>query len=156
MNMNEAKLELAVIECDIVEDSKLELVTRLTNEGFPQEVVTRISQLWDQTKKIGEEIYHVGKIIISKILAFLKANPNLTAGMGVGLAIGILIPFVGPILMPLAVAVGAVIGVRLDNYEQGSPMAVDAIGVSHEVVMLSRKFFDLIVEIFEAVQLSRA
>ena len=156
MNINEAKLDLVVIEGDIVEESKLDLVTRLTNSGLPQEVVTRVSQLWDVTKKIGDEIYQIGKIIISKIMAFLKANPNLTAGIAVGLAVGILIPFVGPILMPLAIAIGAVLGVRLDNYEQGSPMAVDAIGVSHEVVMMARKFFDLIIEIFDAVQLSRA
>lgn len=152
MNVNEAKLELALIEGELIEADKVDLITHLTNQGIPQEVINRISQLWETTKLVAGEAVSIGKIIIHKIWEFLQANPNIAAGMALGAFICLFIPILGPVLMPLAIAVGAVIGIRLDNYEQGNTMATDAIGVLHEVVMTARKFFEIFVEIVEAVK----
>ncbi|WP_029407289.1 hypothetical protein [Thiomicrorhabdus sp. Milos-T2] len=152
MNVHEAKLELAILETDVVETNRADFVTYLTNSGIPQEIINRVTQLWDVTKRIGEEVVSIGKIIIFKIWEFLKANPHLSAGMALGASVSILIPFVGPILAPLATAVGALLGVRLDNYSDGNEMANNMTGVAHEAVLLAKKFFDLFVEIVDAVK----
>lgn len=152
MNVHEAKLELALLESDVTELSKIDFITYLTNAGIPQEIIQRLSQLWEMTKRVGEESVAIGKIVFHKIWGFLKANPNLSAGMALGAAISVLIPFVGSVLMPVAVAVGALLGVRLDNYEEGNEMATDAVSIMHEAILLARKFFDLFVEIVDAVK----
>jgi hypothetical protein len=112
--------------------------------------------LWDQTKVVGEKIIHVGRIIILEIMRFIEENPHLAIGVALGAAIGAivsLVPYIGPILAPLTIAIGAafggVLGSRLDRGQKPGHWVEE---MSQEVIILAKKFFELLAAIFIALQ----
>lgn len=139
---------------------RIDAITQLTNSGLPQEIITRIDQLWEKTKIIGGQVIHIGKIIFVEILNFIKENPHLAVGVAIGAAVGALlsmIPFLGPILAPLAVAisilVGGISGYRLD---QGQNSTDGVVGVTQELILIAKKFFELFADIFNALRMQFA
>jgi len=120
--------------------------------GLPQEIITRINDLWEKTKIIGGQVVHIGKVILAEIMKFIKENPHLAVGAAVG-ALTSLIPFIGPFLAPLATAItmliGGITGYRID---QGKDQKDGVIGVTQELIMIAKKFFELFASIFNALQ----
>ncbi len=154
---SEAKLKIAVLNSNAMEIDRIDAITQLTNSGLPQEVITRIDELWEKTKIIGGQVIHIGKVILVEIMKFIKENPHLAVGVAIGAAAGALIsmiPFFGPILAPLVTAisivVGGIAGYRLD---QGQKPTDDAIGITQELILIARKFFELFANIFNALHL---
>lgn len=127
------------------------MVVDAINRGLPPEVVTRLKELWEKTKVVAGEIIAVGKIIVQKILEFLKSNPKLTIGLAIGAAVSVLIagiPLIGPLLEPVATVVSTIygggIGACVDKGDySGSPYAA--------AIELANKFFELLRSIFTAV-----
>jgi hypothetical protein len=153
----EAKLKMVVLNSNAIEIVRIDAITRLTNFGLPQEIITRIDELWEKTKIIGGQVIHIGKIIFAEILRFIKENPHLAVGVAIGAAVGALlsmIPFLGPILAPLAVAisilVGGISGYRLD---QGQKPTDGVVGVTQELILIAKKFFELFADIFNALRM---
>lgn len=152
----EAKLKLSLLNSNAIELDRLDTVTQLTNMGLPQELITRIEELWEKTKIIGGQVVYIGKVILAEIMKFIKANPNLAIGVAFGAAVGALVnlvPFIGPLLAPLAMAItaaiGGIAGYRLD---QGEKPRDGALGITQELIIIAKKFFELFANILNALQ----
>ena len=152
----EAKLKLSILNSNAIELDRVDTVTQLTNMGLPQEVITRIEELWEKTKIVGGQVIHIGKVILAEIMKFIKENPHLSVGLALGAALGALtgmIPFIGPLLAPLVAAltmvVGGIAGLRLDR---GEDPGDDFIGVTQELILIAKKFFELFANILNALQ----
>ncbi|NMT62188.1 DUF2273 domain-containing protein [Marinobacter orientalis] len=153
----EAKLRVLILNSNATELDRVDLTTRLTNFGLPQEIITRINELWGKTIVVAKQVIHIGKIIISEIIKFIKENSHLAVGVAIGAAVGALIsmiPFFGPILAPLATAisilVGGIAGYRID---QGKKPTDGVIGVSQEIILIAKKFFELFANIFNSLRI---
>jgi len=153
---SEAKLKLSLLNSNAMALDKIDAITQFTNMGLPQEIITRINDLWEKTKTIGGQVIHIGKVILSEIMRFIRANPHLAIGIAIGAAVGALtsmIPFIGPLIAPLATAifmlVGGIAGYQID---QGKDPKDGVIGVTQELIMIAKKFFDLFGNIFNALQ----
>jgi len=151
----EAKLKLSLLNSNVMELDRVDTITQLTNMGLPQEIITRINDLWEKTKVIGGQVIHIGKVILAEIMKFIKENPHLAVGVAIGAAVGALtsmIPFIGPFLAPIATAItmliGGIAGYRID---QGKEPKDGVIGITQELIMIAKKFFELFGNIFNAL-----
>jgi len=84
----QANLKLALwnVEAESVKSS--EVYAQLQELGLPEEVVSRLHELITFTKKVTGKVFAVGKIVLLKILQFVKAHPFLVVGAGIGAVIG--------------------------------------------------------------------
>jgi hypothetical protein len=153
---SEAKLKLSILNSNVIELDRIDAIAQLTNMGLPQEVISRIEDLWVKTQIIGGQVIHIGKVILAEIMKFIKENPHLATGVAIGAAVGALIsliPFFGPFLAPLAAAIsmliGGIAGYRID---QGKESKDGVIGVTQELIMIAKKFFELFGNIFNALR----
>jgi hypothetical protein len=156
MTAAEAKVELAILDSNAQEFDRVDAFTRFTNAGLPQEVVQRLQELWDAREEIAGRVVHVGKIIFMEINRFLDENPNLAFGVALGAGVGALasmIPLIGPLLAPFVLAAGILIG-AVKGYELDAGVTVsDALSrISQEIIIIARKFFDLLARIFNALR----
>lgn len=141
LNSEQAMLEFTLLNAETSGQSFDDVVLDGLQKGIPPEMLTRMKSLWEQTKKIGNEVIEVGKIIVMKIIEFLKANPKLAVSLAIGAAVYLLahaIPFLGPLLAPLSASIAAL-------YTFGKLSILD------DVVKLATEFFALLVGIFNAV-----
>lgn len=148
------KLSLWNIEADSVKSS--DLYMKLQELGLPEEVVSRLHDLVLFTKPIAGKVYSIGKIVLLKIIEFVKAHPFMVAGAGIGAVIGASIaglitsiPLLGPILAPVALLLGiiitgagAVIGYRLDKQFRD---------VGEDIVEVAQHFFALLSDVINTV-----
>ncbi len=151
----QANLKLSLWQLQVESVRNSDLYLWLQDCGLPQEVVVRLHRLVDYTEEVGGKTLALGKIILLKLVEFVKSHPNLTAGAAVGAAAAILvnaIPFLGPVLAPvlgpLAVALGVVAGHRLDKRAQGREISGGMIGFAEDVIEIARDFFGLLIEVF--------
>jgi hypothetical protein len=154
----EFKLALMNAEADSISGSDLYLW--LCEQGLPSEVAIRLRELIDATAPVADRVINIGKIILIKIIEFVKAHPNLAIGIAVGAAIGALvsmIPFLGVYLAPVAtaisVSVGAIAGHRLDKMEQGQNVNTSSglIAIGQDLIEIAKVFFGLLIDIFNSV-----
>jgi uncharacterized membrane protein YbaN (DUF454 family) len=154
----QANLKMALWQVDADSMSSSELYAWLVDSGLPHEVTIRLHELASYTKKSGNKVIAVGKIILIKIIEFIKAHPNLAVGVALGAAVGLLvnsIPFIGPILAPLAttlgITIGAIAGHRLDKRFQGKEVSGGIIGVAEDIIEIAREFFQLLINVFNTI-----
>jgi hypothetical protein len=141
MNTEQALLEVSMLNAEVSSQSFEDVVVEGISGGIPPEVLTRMKDIWGNTKEIAGEVIEIGKIIIMKIIEFLKAHPKLAASLAIGAAVYLLthaIPFIGPLLAPLLAAASAI-------YAFGSVTSLD------ETINMAKKFFQLLVDIFNTV-----
>lgn len=152
----QANLKMALWQVDADSMSSTELYAWLVDSGLPHEVNIRLHELITYTKKIGSKVIAIGKIILIKILDFVKAHPFLVIGAGIGAVVGAAVaslitavPFFGQLLAPVAMvlgititAIGAVVGHRLDKSFQG---------IGEDIFEIAQEFFKLITDIFNTV-----
>jgi hypothetical protein len=150
-----AQLKLGLLNAEAAQMNQLDLITRFTNKGLPQEIVTRLEWLWDQTKFVAGGVIQIGKILLMKIWEWVERNPNMVIGMAIGAAIGALvgmIPFIGPFLAPIAAALGIVIGGlaghRVDKQEAGYQLNYGKMAMVEDVITMAKEFFRLLAAIF--------
>ena len=136
--------------------SSSELYVWLNNTRLSPEITIRLHELANYTEKVGNEVIYIGKIILIKIIEFVKAHPYLTTGIAIGATGGYLlnsIPFIGPILAPLATVLGIVLfgiaGHRLDKRAQGKEVQSGILGVAEDVVEIAAAFFRGCLKSFE-------
>lgn len=159
MTRAQATLELSLWQADAEAMSSSDLYIWLRESGLPPEVAIRLKELGDLTAKVGEKVVNLGKIVLTKLIEFVKAHPNLAAGIALGAAVSVLIasiPFLGPILasiaLPLGIVVGAVAGHRLDK-GNGHSINGDTgfVSIAQDVIELTRDFFKLFIDTIRAV-----
>ncbi|MEG5031734.1 hypothetical protein [Microcoleus sp. AT3-D2] len=155
LSLPQANLEMVLWQVDADSMSSSELYVWLNDCGLPHEVTIRLHELATYTKKSGNKVLAVGKIILLKIIEFVKAHPNLATGIAIGVAVGLLVrsvPVIGPVLAPLAavlgITVGAIAGHRLD---QGYRQVDGIVGVAQDIIELAKLFFQLLIDVFNAV-----
>lgn len=151
-----AQLKLGLLNAQAAEMNRLDLITRLTNKGVPQELVTRLQVLWDYTKVVAGEVIQLGKILLMKIWEWVERNPNMLIGMAVGAAVGALtalIPFIGPLIAPFATVFGAIVVGAMGSISdkasrEGIATASSAkVVVAQGVVNMAIEFFRLFASI---------
>jgi hypothetical protein len=152
----QANLKLALWNAGTESIKNSELYLQLQELGLPKEVVSRLHELITFTKKVSGKVFAVGKIVLIKIIAFVKAHPFLVVGAGIGAVVGAAvaslitsIPFLGQLLAPVAIVlgititgIGAVIGHRLDKQFPG---------VGEDVTEIARDFFALLTDVFNTI-----
>ncbi|MEG4493343.1 hypothetical protein [Microcoleus sp. D3_18_C4] len=155
LSLPQANLKMALWQVDADAMSSSDLYVWLNDMGLPHEVSMRLHELATYTKKAANKVLLIGKILLIKIIEFVKAHPNLVIGVAVGVAVEILansIPFVGPLLAPLATAlgipIGAIAGHRLDRDKEESD---GIIGIVQEIIEIAKDFFQLLIDVFNTI-----
>jgi len=143
--------ELTLLNAEQTDSNFEDVVLEGINRGIPPEILTRLKELWDVSKKIAGEVIAVGKIIVKTIFDFIKVNPQLTVGAAIGAAVSLLIasiPFIGPLLVPLVTPIAAFYGMGVGATSENGQLSTDPIAVA---TALASKFFELITMIFNAI-----
>lgn len=152
----QANLKLAIWNAEADSVTSSDLYVQIQELGLPEEVVSRLHELVSFTQRVAGKVFSIGKIVLLKILDFVKAHPFLIAGAGIGVVIGsaiagliTAIPFLGPILAPIAAilgititAIGAVVGHRLDKQFQG---------VGEDIIEIAQQFFSLLANVINMI-----
>ncbi|MGL5795034.1 MAG: hypothetical protein ACRC06_11640, partial [Waterburya sp.] len=109
LKLANSNLEMALLQATADSFTSNEIYVWLLDSGLPTQITTKLHELITYTKKVGKKIFAVGKIILIKIIEFVKAHPHLVTGIGIGLTVGIAvqtlvssIPFIGAVLAPVA------------------------------------------------------
>jgi hypothetical protein len=151
----QANFEQAILNAEADAVSSSDIYSWLRESGLPSEAAIRFKSLIEVTAEIGDRIISVGKIILIKIIEFVKAHPNLAVGLAIGAAIGALvsmIPFIGAFLVPIATVIGVTIGVlgghRLDKWANGQDQKSGLIAVTQDLIEIAKVFFRLLSDIF--------
>ena len=156
LSVAQSNLKLALWNAEADSITTSQLYAEIQELGLPQEVVSRLHELITFTKRVTGRVYAIGKIVLLKIIEFVKAHPFLVAGAGIGAVIGAAIaglitsiPFIGPLLAPLAkvlgitiTTVGMVIGHRLDRQFPG---------VGKDIAEIIQEFFSLFSDVFNTI-----
>lgn len=154
------ELEINLLNAEAQSVSSSDLYAWLRESRLPDEAAIRLTAFVDTVKEIGQKAISIGKIVLLKIIEFVKAHPNLAVGIAIGAAIGVLvsmIPFIGTYLAPIAtvfsIGIGAVAGHRMDRREQGGLAANDSslLPFAEDIIDLARTFFKLLAEIFNGI-----
>ena len=152
----QANLNLALWQVEADSMNSSELYAWLVDSDLPHDVAIRLHELISVTKKVSNKVFAIGKIVIIKIIDFVKAHPFLVIGAGIGAAIGAAVatlitsvPFIGQLLAPVAMAlgititaVGAVVGHRLDKSFKG---------VGEDIFEIAKEFFKLVTDVFNEI-----
>ena len=151
----QANLKMALWQVDADSMTSSDLYAWLVDSGLPHEVTIRLHELASYTKKSGNKVLAIGKILLIKIIEFIKAHPNLAMGVALGAAVGLLVnsvPVLGSVLAPLAtvlgITIGAIAGHRLDK---GKEINEGIIGVAQDIIEIAREFFKLFIDVFNAI-----
>jgi len=152
----QANFKMALWQVDADSMSSSELYAWLVDTGLPHEVTIRLHELVTYTKKVGSKVIAVGKIVLIKILEFVKAHPFLVIGAGIGAVVGAAVaslitavPILGQLLAPVAMAlgititaIGTVAGHRLDKLFQG---------VGEDIFEIAQEFFKLLHDVYNTL-----
>ena len=156
LSKGQANLKLALWNAQADSTKSSEVYAQLQELSLPKEFISRLHELITFTKKVGGKVFAVGKIVLLKILEFVKAHPFLVVGAGIGAVVGAAIaglitsvPFLGQVLVPVAAALGitvtvmgAVVGYRLDKQFPN---------VGEDVGEIVKDFFSLFADVFNTV-----
>ncbi|MDR0578426.1 MAG: hypothetical protein LBI87_13075 [Candidatus Accumulibacter sp.] len=152
----QAELELELLEIEAEDIETGDLYASLRALDLPREAAIRLEALSQISRKIGGKILAVGKIIVLKLLEFIRRNPGMAAGMALGAAISALInavPVLGTLLAPVAltvgVAIGAVAGHRLDKGRYD--MSGSLVNIAQDALEIAKDFFAMLIALFRAV-----
>ncbi|MEI8237545.1 MAG: hypothetical protein WCG11_10310 [Methylococcaceae bacterium] len=155
-----ADLKLNLLNAEAESLSSSDLYMWLIDSGLSSEVAIRLKNFADVTENVTDHAISIGKIVLLKIVDFIKLHPNLAIGIAVGAAIGALvslIPFLGvylaPVVASISATIGAIAGHRIDKIEQGQTVntSTDIIAIGQDAIEIAKEFFKLLAEIFNAV-----
>jgi hypothetical protein len=159
MTQTIAQTKLMALHADAAQKEWTDAVVIFVNKNVPPEVVMRLKDLWDQTKKIGQQVYAIGKIIVMKIIDFIMRNPHALVGALIGVAVGSLfnmIPWIGPLIAPLAMAIGgafgAIAGHRLDKLARGELDSYSDSELFADLITMAKEMWRGLSEIFSALK----
>lgn len=153
----QASFEQTILNAEAETISSGDIYAWLRDSGLPSEAAIRLKNLLDVTREVGGRIINVGKIILIKLIEFVKAHPNLAIGIALGAAIGALVsmvPFLGPLLAPIAVLIGvtlsALAGHGLDKANSGQLENAGLLAIGQDLIEIAKAFFALLIDIFNA------
>lgn len=155
----QASLELAIWQADAEAMSSSDLYIWLRESGLPSEVAIRMKELINVTARIGAKTVQLGRVLLVKIIEFIKKHKNLAIGVALGAAISSLvsaIPFFGPLLtpivLPLGIVIGAIAGHRVDKATIGVVNGDSTvISVAQDAIEIAREFFEAFIATIRAM-----
>lgn len=156
----QANLDLVLWDAEANSVASSDLYFWIRESGLPSEVAIRLQNFVDTTVVIANCIISLGKIILIKMIEFVKAHPHLAIGIAVGAAIGALvsmIPFLGPYLAPIAIALGvtfgAIVGHQRGKLDKGESIntEMNLISITQELIEIAKEFFKQLIDVFNAV-----
>jgi hypothetical protein len=157
MNKNQATFKVLLLQAEASKLDKTETMAFLSNNGIPLEVITRMNFLWEEVLEIGGQVINIGKIIMMKLIQFIKENPNMVIGLAIGVALGMLanaVPFIGQFIAPILSAVLGTIGMlhghRLDKIANGEYVGDS---LMEDAITITKKFWGLFYEIFNSLMI---
>ncbi len=139
LNLMQAEAPAATFEAFAAEAARSDL---------PAELLTRLKPIWTACRRIGTEVIEVGKIVLVKVLEFLRAHPAIQWGLLLGAAVSLLvaaIPFLGAVLAPLISFVGPFSGMALGASVDAGELPTDLLGGMYR---LAQRFFGLMLDVF--------
>ncbi|MCP3792535.1 hypothetical protein ACVWY1_005088 [Pseudomonas sp. TE6288] len=151
----EAELELALMQAESDSMTSSDLYIWLRECGLPPEIAIRIKDLVNVTKRIGDKVVSIGKLIVMKLRDFITAHKGLVIGSLLGAAIASLVsalPLLGSLLAPLGTLLGltfVVTGYQQDKYEAGG--AVRLLEVPQNLIEIAQVYFEVFIETLQAV-----
>lgn len=148
MDYDVAVDKVLLLEDDYKDVDRSKMRAWLLKKGLPIEIVTRLDDLWEDTKIIAGRVIQVGKLIFCRILEFIATYPHAAIGALVGAAIGALmngVPLLGPLLAPLSSSLGAIIGAV------GGAQLDTGRGDLQSIIMVAKDFFTMLIDIFNAI-----
>jgi hypothetical protein len=155
MDKNKATFEALLLQAEASGLDKVEVMAFFSNQGVPLEVITRMDSLWEQTALVAGQILDIGKIIIMKLIQFIKENPNMVIGLAIGIGLGMVInaiPLLGNIIAPIATiafgTVGALQGHRLDKVMKGDYVSNSLL---EDAITIIKSFWSFFCEMFEVI-----
>lgn len=156
LSIAQANLKIMLWNTEAQAMKSSEVYTWLQDIGLPEEAAIRLHDLVSQTIKIGKKIIAIGKVILVKIIEFVKAHPFLVAGAGICTVVAaviynfiISIPFLGQILEPVARALG--IGIVLTGAVVGHTMDKQFKAIGQNIVEVASEFFQLLVDVLNTL-----
>jgi len=158
------KMALMTMESQAKQKTSLDIFREFDSMGLPSEVITVMQEIAKKTARdVTGKVIEVGKIIVTKIIEFIKQNPALVLGAAIGAAVGALavfIPFIGSFIAPLTTVLGAAFGAIIGNHIGKSATLYEAMDdlehhqlatITTNAVEVAKKFFNLLKEIFLAI-----
>jgi hypothetical protein len=152
LKANAALLELSLINAETSDASFDDVMVEALKRGIAPEIVTRLSEVWAKAFLISGEIIGVGRIVVTKILEFVVANPKIAIGAALGACATTLVasvPFIGPLLAPLTASVFMLYGAGIGAAAQSGDYSMSPVSAAFE---LAQKFFELLVAIFNGIK----
>ena len=154
----QANLKLALWNAQSQATSSTDLYVKLQSFGLPEEVTSRLHELIEVTKKVAGKAFAIGKIVVIKIIEFIKAHPFLVTGASIAAAISIVIgglvasvPILGQMLAPVVTTLGisltvtgAIVGHKVDSYLNGMGQSVQEFNMEQTV----HDFFEELMAVF--------
>jgi hypothetical protein len=149
------RMALMSMESKAKQKTSLDVFNEFLEMGFSNEVITGLKEISLRTATdISGKVIEVGKIIVIKIIDFIKENSGIAIGIALGAALGALtafIPFIGPIIAPFMTKLGAIAGGLIGNKIQNAPKNNGLTGEIENIKEVSVKFFNLLKDIFKAI-----
>jgi hypothetical protein len=117
------RMALMSMESKAKQKTSLDLFREFSEMGFSDEVISGLKAVAQKTAiDISGKVIEVGKIVIIKVIEFVKKNKEIAKGMAIGAIIGAMsafIPFIGPLLAPLLTQVGILAGAVIGDHLKG-------------------------------------
>ena len=80
----QANLELFILSSEAEAMSSSDFYAWLKERGLPDEAAIRLKTVAEITAEVGKRVINVGKMILIRIMEFVKAHPNLAIGIAIG------------------------------------------------------------------------
>ncbi|MCL1825939.1 MAG: hypothetical protein FWG26_08400 [Betaproteobacteria bacterium] len=91
MTKARAELEIALLQAEADSMSSSDLYIWLTESGLPSEVAVRFRELIGKVIFVLDITVSIGKIIVIKLIEFVKTHPNMAVGAALGAVISLLV-----------------------------------------------------------------
>lgn len=75
----QSRLKLAMWSAEVESLSSGDFYIWLQETGLPESVVTRLHELVSKMMQVGEKLISIGKVLLFKILSFVKESPCLVS-----------------------------------------------------------------------------
>ena len=171
MDKNLATIELMAMHTKACKLDDTDIFTFLLNKGLPKEIVIRLQKLWKATMKVGAKVIQIGRVIIMKLIEFIRENPTMVIGLVIGAFLGTYVEMSHVALLPDALIdllnaisfyaltfIGMISGNMKDNSEKsGTPndsknMIQGVLALVGDLVGIIKDFLKATIEIILAIK----
>lgn len=153
----QSKLKLTLWNAEVESFDSRDFYIWLQDMGLPESVVMRLHDLAHKTVHMGKKVVSIGKVLLLKIINFVKENPCLVAGAGIGTVFGAAIytlinslPMgLGQILEPIARILG--LGAASLGASLGHSLDRELKSMSQSLQEAASSFFSLLANVLRSL-----